>query len=263
MSIDDDIREASEAIALVPAADDPRLYDLYLKRARARFAWGEGPDAVYADLCLAGRCAASQGGVRLLKFEPHRVRPRRLDPLHLSLLVPEPPLVERCAEVFGLPLLSFFAKTATSDVVNEVRALSSVFRTGALDGPADLQGLGVATYAAALGLIASGDKRAAGALLVRYDRSVDARGDLEPPPAARRYLNGIECLSALKRRDVDGASSALNRVAAQGSPDEPLDLMVLGLVAVATLETVELPTADLGPSAGVADAVLRAWAEVD
>ncbi len=259
----DAIREATEAIALVPAPDDPRLYDVYLQRARARYALGVDAELVRRDLEATGRCAASQGGVRLLKFEANRVKVRRLEPLHLALLVPEPPLVERCGEAFGLPLLAYFARTASNDVVTEVRALSSAFRGPSVDTPADLLGLAVGTYSAVLGQLAAGDKKAASALLTRYDRAVDSC-ELTPPAPALRYLYGVECLAAIARRDSPGVALALGRVAARATADDAPDLMALGLLGLSTLETLDVSPEAFGAHAGpLASAVLRAWAEVD
>lgn len=256
---------ATEAIVAVPAADDPRLYDVYLQRARAHWDLDHDANDVRSDLEMAARCARSQGGSRLLKLEATRLRTRRLDPLHLALCTPEPPFVESMAATFGLPLLAYYARTATNDVITEVRAMSSAFRTGAVDGPADTTGLAAASYAGALGLLASGDSHGARALLKKLERQLDDAPDSAAPPAAgKRLLHGCAVIAAIAARAPESVQGSLAHLAA--IPTEPLDLMLLGLVGAATLETIPLDVSSLGLSpatAALAASVQRAWFAVD
>ncbi len=270
------VRETTEQILLTPAADDPRLVEPYTKRAGAYFALGE-TNSARADYGSAARAVMSQGGSRLIKVPVERVRTRRLDPLHLLLCEPDPPLVEKGGPLFGLPLLSFYARTATSEIVNEVRAMSSAFRTGGVDTPADLTGLAVATYAGAFGLLAAGDKSSARALLKKLERVLDTVPEaVVPVRGGRRFLSGCAALAAIVGRDVSLFHQQAREASELRGEDDTPDLLLLGLAGLAMLETLPVVAEQVVPrelaiggqthrasEVALIDTLIAAWRTVD
>ncbi|MBT9555634.1 MAG: hypothetical protein IV100_06370 [Myxococcales bacterium] len=270
------VRETTEQILLTPAADDPRLVEPYTKRAGAHFALGDAASA-RVDLGAAARAVMSQGGSRLIKTPVERVRTRRLDPLHLLLCEPEPRLVEKGGPLFGLPLLSYYARTAASEIVNEVRSMSSAFRNGAVETPADLTGLAVATYAGAFGLLAAGDKSSARALLKKLEKFLDVVPEsVVPVRGGRRFLSGCAALAAIVGRDVSLFHQQARDASELRGEDDTPDLMLLGLVGLAMLETLPVVAEQVVPKeiigagqthrateVALVDALITAWGTVD
>jgi hypothetical protein len=250
---------ATRMLSQHPDVDDPRNYEIFLARARARWALGAAAPLVADDLRLAGRAVRREAGPRLHKLPPQRLKSRRLDPLHLALLCADPESTEQAGHDFGLNLVMVYAGAAGNEVAAEARVLSGFFASRRISGAADVVGLAAATYAATLGAIMRGDEREAVATLAAMnDGLADFKG--EPLASGKRYL--LQCAflaDLLGRREADASEhlarlvpySLADREAARkvdpagvakrglGAPDPAIP----ALVGLAALLNVEL---DLG-----------------
>lgn len=202
-ALDATIETASAELALYPEVSDPRNYLAFHRRARARFARGHAAGDVVKDLRCAALCLRDQASVRLYKLDVRLLKSRRLDPVHLALLHPDPELVEAMGSDYGLPLTTWYAGAASYDLEREVRPMSGFFRTGVVGSPVDVVGLAAASYAAALGALTRGDENETAAVLRKLNYALE-RVDDEPPPSGKRYL--IQCAALadmLGRREAE------------------------------------------------------------
>ena len=277
------IAEQSELLAVYPRIDDPRNFDAFLTRGQARWAAGDPVKPVADDLRCAGICLTGQARVRFYKMEPHRLRSRRIDPIHLALLHASPDHCEGMARDYGLPLMTVYADAANPDLEREVLPMSSYFRSQTFGSPADIAGFAAASYAAVLASLVRGDDAEAAGLLRLLGGGLD-QVTVEPPASAKRYLIQCEILAdVLGRRaeEVGGDLAALlpfaqaDRERALGADaravqcrgDGAPDTTVPALVALCSLVGLEI---DLGPvraadpaMAELCSEVQRTWAQVE
>ena len=281
--LDATIVRYSETLTVYPEVDDPRNFDAFHGRAEARYARGFPTRDVINDLRCAGICLKSTARVRFYKLEPHRLKTRRLDPMHLALLHADPELVEAMGSDYGLPLMTFYAGAGDPDLEAEVHLFSRYFRARRITGPGDVPGLAAMTYAAALGSLMRGDEAAAGAVLRVLSGAID---DLktEPPESGKRYLMQCAALADLLGRRTDELASHLvallpytkkvesaAREAAgeaavtegRGAPDIVLPALT-GLAALMNIDIDLAPLTERDPHHGaLAAEVARAWQLVE
>lgn len=282
-SLDAYITRATIALAIYPDLDDPRNFDVMHGRACARWARGDNPKPVLADLRSAALCLRGQGDVRLYKMEPHRLKSRRLIPLHLACLHADPVALEGMGAEYALPLMAFYADAAPHEVERELKVLSGYFSARRLAHANDIIGLAAATYAAALASMMRGDEKEAAAslrvLMMEADRLTEA-----PPAAARRYLHQCAAIGALLGGRTDEVVEHLVALTpyAEGERDRAMladpeavrttgvgapDLAIPALVGLAMLMNHDLKIRPLKATApelhGLCKAVVAAWAEVE
>lgn len=131
--------------------------DVYLGRAHARWAIGDDPAAVVADLRGASACYAANGDVYLAKWPKHRFRARRLTGLELAIAVGTPARRKAIAQHIGLDAMSVVAGMEPPDVTAEVEMLTGWFREREAAGTADVTGALAVLYWGALTGLAAGD----------------------------------------------------------------------------------------------------------
>ncbi len=197
--LDATIIQLSRALTTYPEVSDPRNYEVFHARAEARYARGLPIREVVNDLRCSAICLQTTARVRLYKLEPHRLKTRRLDPMHLALLHPNPEIVETMGSDCGVPLMTYYAGTGSPDLEAEIELFSPYFRSRQLGGPKDVPGLAAMTYAAALGYLMIGDESATGAVLRVLGEAVETL-DEPPSDAGRRYLMQCAALADLLGR---------------------------------------------------------------
>jgi hypothetical protein len=264
--------EIEALLARFPELNDPRLHNAFWDRACIRWALEYPVESVIADLRSSALCLEGQASIRLFKLEHHRLKTRRIDPLHLAALHPDPEFVERFGSEYGLPLAAWYADAATAELTSELSVISGYFqrrtnRSGELDSPKQMTGLAAATYSAAFGYLAAGDEGSAAVVLQMLARQSNALL-AAPPDAAKRYLRQSVALTAILQRDEDGLSNALKELLSDVKPGpRSPDLVIPALVGLAMLMNVE---PDLGPlqepdplAWSIAVAVQEAWFAVE
>ncbi len=255
------IARSGELLTRFATVDDPRNFEPFLQRGRSRFALGAPISDVVLDLRLAARAFSHEIGVRLFKVEKHRLKLRRIDPIHLALLVPDPAFVERVAKDAGLPLMTVYAGAAERALEEEVLPMSPFFSARRLRGPADVTGLAAASYASALAALARGDDREARGVLRILAGAVNDL-ESEPPVVARRYLHLCAAVSAVVSRTPAVLVQELVALVPYGIADREQalvtdragviergdgapDLAIPALVALAALVNLEVDLAPL------------------
>ena len=198
----------AEQLTLYPEISDPRNFEPFVGRGRARFALGAPIADVLNDLRCAGICLRGQARVRLYKLDKSRLKSRRLEPMHLGLLHADAKAAEATGRDYGLPLMTVYAGAADPDLEAEVLPMSGYFRRRALSGPSDIVGLAAASYASALGSLMRGDDAEARGVLRILGAAADTLTG-EPPGAGKRYLLQCAALAALLGRRQDELSDHL------------------------------------------------------
>jgi len=255
-----------------PELSDPRLHSTFLTRARARWALGQSVEYVLADLRSSALCIEGQASIRLFKLEHHKLRSRRIEPLHLAALHPEPEFVESFGRDYGLPLAAWYADAASNDLDTELKVISGYFnrsqrRTDRIEAPHEMVGLAAATYAAAFGYLAAGDDGSASVVL-RMIAQLSNELTTAPPEPARRYLRQCASLAAIHRRDDGELTESLEGLLADVSHDATSPSLVIpALVGLAMLVNVEPDLEsfrDQDPYTwSLANAVREAWFQVE
>jgi hypothetical protein len=277
------VSRCTEHLKAYPDLIDPRYLATFVSRAQARYALGTDALSVVNDYRSAARCLDGQAKVRLYKLEKHRLKTRRLDPMHLSLLHAQPDVVERFGSDYGLPLATFYAAAGDADLSAEVRMMSPYFQARELATPADMVGLAAASYASALGSIMAGEEGTARAVLRLLAREGDALEEA-PPLAGRRYL--LQCAALVDLLEENAASFVDNLVRLApyclGEREKALardpqlvrregeggpDLAIVALVGLAMLLNIEVELTPLQAVAPglveLADVVVAAWELVE
>ena len=271
------LKQFEVALASYPKLTDPRLHDVYLRRARLRWRVGFPTVGVLADLRSAAMCLDGEAAVRLYKLEPHRLRTRRIDPLHLAAVHPDPDMLERFGGDYGLPLATWYADAAAHSLEAELRVLSSVFgrarRAAHLQQamqtttPVEMVGLAAATYSAGFGYLAAGDTGSAAAVLTTLSQASNAL-DAAPPEAAKRYLRQCAAVASLLAKDeaqfLDDVLALVPDVT--HGADAP-DLVIPALIGLAMLNNVEPDLSELREHCvltwSLALAVQEAWLQIE
>jgi len=270
------VAATSESLKQFPDVDDPRNYQTFRLRAQARYAVGAPVREVVDDLRLAGLCLRREARVRLFKMEPHLLKSRRLDPLHLALLHAEPEYVEKMGLEYGLPLMQYYAGTADRHLEAEVQTMSPFFRTRALNHPKHVVGLAAATYCAALGALVRGDEKEAAAVLNMLNRAADTLAQA-PPPSGKRYLLQCAALADLLSRRSDDVAQHVAALAPYADSDREKalsmdgdavrgeglgapDLAIPALFGLAALMNIEV---DIAPLRAVSPHLADLCAEIE
>lgn len=266
-----------KAFHAFPNQADPRLHTTYWDRGTTRWRLGYPVDQVIADLRNAAVCIDGEASIRLFKLEHHRLRTRRIDPLHLAALHPNPDMLERFGREYGLPLAVFYAGAATSTLESELGVISGYFSRRAkvqsgeserrLRSPSEMVGLAAATYAATFGYIAAGDAGSA-AIALTMVSSASETLESPPPEPARKYLRQCAALAAIHSRDADDLSQALPPLVSRTSKETGvIDLVVPAIVGLAMLANVDPDLAALRQACpmtwSLANAVQEAWYQVE
>lgn len=228
------------------------------------------------DLRMAALCLKDQAGPRLYKLEKHKLKSRRLDPLHLACTHADPELVEHMGGEYALPLMNYYAGQADRAVTEEVEIMSAWFRMRRMTSVHQLVGVAAATYAAVLGATMRGDEREARATLALL---MEATEDIreEPPAAGKRYMLQCAAVADIVERRASELSAHLVKLAPYAAAEREKalsadadavrteglgapDLAIPALVGLALLVNVEV---DLGPLRAVAPGLAELAADVE
>ncbi len=259
-----------------PILTDPRLHSVFWHRAKLRWARGDSVEVVLADLRSSALCLRGQADIRLFKLEPERLRSRRIDPLHLAALHPDPDVLETFGREYGLPLATWYAGAGSRPLEEELRVLSGFFsrlhppheqKNYEIRASTEMVGLSAATYAAAFGYLAAGDYGSAAVVLTMISALAESL-DTPPPDAAKRYLRQCSALAAIHGRDADALSEALILLLNDVHHDANApDLVIPALVGLAMLINVEPDLVRLREhdaiTWSIAAAVAESWALVE
>lgn len=234
---------------------------LYLGRADARFALGDPPGDVLAELLGAARCWAEHAALYLHTLPLNRLRSRRLTPLELALVTGDSAVVGALSDGVATDAMSVMAHTEAEALSRELHTVAGGPIT---EPPADLMGvagrLGL-LYWLALGAVLRGERAAfeATRLLAEPLREgLPDRGPLARLAALHAALaavsagDALACAAAIARHSALHHAEAPARAAA-AAPDDPPHPGAIDLAGLATAQIAAAFGLDVRPGLRAAD----------
>lgn len=231
---------------------------LYLGRADVRFALGDPPGEVLAELLGAARCWADNASLYLHTLPLHRLRSRRLTPLELALVTGDAGVVAALRDEVATDAMSVMAHTEAEALTREIHAVAG----GPLAAPPpDAMGLmGVAgrlglLYWLALGAVLRGERAAFEATRLLAEPllgGLPAQGPLARLATLHTALaavsagDALACAAAITRHSALHHAEAPARAAA-AAPDDPPHPGAIDLAGLATAQIAAAFGLDVRP----------------
>jgi hypothetical protein len=228
---------------------------LYLGRADVRFALGDPPAEIVAELLGAARCWSDNAALYLHSLPLNRLRSRRLTPLELALITGDPAVVAALRDSVATDAMSVMAHTEADALAREIHTVAG----GPIaEPPADRMGvagrLGL-LYWLALGAVLRGERAAFEATRLLAEPLLDGlpdQGPLARLAALHAALAAVSagdttaCAAAIARHSGLHDAEASARAAAAG-PDDPPHPGAIDLSGLATAQIAAAFGLDVRP----------------